>query len=286
MKYRKSLFIITLLALGSFNLYSAEKLRYPAKKKIFNKFTTIKDPKQGTQIGVVEIRGTIKSSTDICLELQELRDDIDIKAILLIIDSPGGITGHAATIYEEICHCKKIKPTVGYIESMGCSAAYWIACGCDTIIASRGAVIGSIGVLLGDFRVTPTEYFDGQFKGHVEYDPIVAGKFKDTTNPHKELTGEERDYLQEGVDKMYDLFCSVVAQSRNLDLAQKELWADGKAFNSPEALELGMIDSMGSLTDSIAIIGSRLSRWDNVTKLILIKLTSTEKSNKKKKKSE
>lgn len=275
--------IILLIAYCTLNTSTITKEydSFPARKKIINKFTDIKDPSQGVQIGVVEISGTIRESTEICLELQALREDPSIKAILLIINSGGGSSGHSAAIAQAIKHCKKKKPIIAYIPSSGCSGAYWIATEATKIIAGLGSITGSIGVLLGEFRLTPTEYYDGLHKGEIEYDPIIAGKFKDAANPHKELTGDERDYLQDGVDEMYDLFCDVIRTNRKLK-DDREVWADGKVFNAPTALKLGLIDQIGSLTDALMIIKKVISKIPKGKKMILVKLITIKDDKKNK----
>ena len=277
MNYTKY-FLFTLLSLNSFSIIAKEYDKFPARKKIINKFTDIKDPSKGVQIGVVEISGTILKSTDICLEILALREDPSIKAILLVINSGGGSSGHSAAIGQAVKHCKKKKPVIAYIPSSGCSGAYWIASEATKIIAGLGSITGSIGVLLGEFRLTPTEYYDGLHKGEIEYDPIIAGKFKDAANPHKELTSDERDYLQDGVDEMYDLFCDVISKNRGLKFEERENWADGKVFNAPTALKLGLIDKIGSLTDALTIIRKQIGVRSN--RLILVKLVTIKDDEK------
>ena len=152
------------------NDYFSRKFdHFPARKKILNKFTDIKEPSQGVQIGVVEISGPIIKSTDICLELLALQEDPSIKAILLIINSGGGSAGHSAAIAQAIKHCKNKKPIIAFVPSSACSGAYWIASQTQKIIAGLGSMVGSVGVLLGEFRLTPTEYYDGHNKHKSNY---------------------------------------------------------------------------------------------------------------------
>lgn len=241
--------------------------------------TTIK----GTQIGVVELRGPIRNSKEIVLQLQTMMHDASIKAVLLLIDSPGGSAGHAYSIFNEIKNCRAKKTTVAFVEDMACSGGYLAACGAHAIVMSGGGSIGSIGVILGsDYRVIPSYYNDGHMAGEVEYDPITAGKFKDVLNPHRELSSEDREHLQNDVDKMYNLFCETIAQERNITLSEHEIWADGKIFNAQDAYALKLIDKIGSLSDALEFIKTTLTMKGTPTSnIILVGLHKPDKKNTK-----
>ncbi len=253
-----------------------EKVFYRSEKT-----TTHKEIPQGIQIGVIQIRGGIGKSHEIALQIRSLAKDDEVKAVLVLIDSPGGTAGHSYAIFSELLHCKKHKPVIAYIEDAGCSGSYLAACGASSIIASGGANVGSIGVLFGpNYRIIPSHYNDGHFAGDVEYDPIVAGRFKDVFNQNRELTSEDRQYLQQEADKSYDMFCQTVSEQRGLDINERESWADGKIFNAIEARDRGLIDSVGSLTDALAQVGKTLAHRGISTDKELVLVFLEQKSDR------
>ena len=235
---------------------------------------------KGSQIGVVEIRDGIYESKEISLQLRALTQDKNIKAILLMIDSGGGAAGHGFSIFNEVIHASKKKPVIAFIESFGCSAAFLISCGASKIVASAGAGVGSIGVLGGGsgYRIIPRDYHDGRVVGSVEYDPIVAGHYKDINNPYRELSSEDREYLENEIQESYKMFCATIAKQRKLDPKNHEIWADGKVIHAYEALKLGLIDTIGSLTDAIECVKIEMEKWGISTKnLVLVSLEKPEK---------
>ena len=175
----------------------------------------------------------------------------DIKAILLKIESPGGAAGTSEAIFYELIRLKKEypqKPVVVLTENVCASAAYNIACAADHIVASPSAVIGSIGA---NFRyLFQLKDFIEQYK--IKYLAVKGGKFKSTTDPFVDMTPEEQAMLQNVVDDSYQLLIARIAQQRKLSPETSSLWADGRLFNGNQALNLGLIDEVGSLSNAIA----------------------------------
>ncbi|MDD2935493.1 MAG: signal peptide peptidase SppA [Candidatus Pacebacteria bacterium] len=179
-------------------------------------------------------------SSDIIREIENADNSGNIKAIILDIDSSGGV----AVAGEEISNAfsRAEKPTVSVIRTMGLSAAYWSAIGTDMIFASANSDVGSIGVTIS--------YVDNSRKNQIEgltYNKISSGKFKDTGDSDKILTYEEKLLLQRDVDIVADNFIKAVAEKRNLDISKVRALADGSTMAGQMALDNGLIDKIGDM---------------------------------------
>lgn len=170
-----------------------------------------------------------------------------VKAYIFDINSPGG-SGVAS--YEIAERIKELNvSTVAVIRDMGTSGAYWVATAADTIFANPLSMTGSIGVIGSylDFSGLMADY-------NVSYERLVAGKYKDMGIPFRELTADERDILQDKLDVMHDYFIKVVAKNRGLSEKQVREFADGSYLLGSEALELGLIDRLGTPRDAVKFL--------------------------------
>ena len=220
---------------------------------IQNFYNRYMDPR--AQVGVLPIKGILYDSSYYTKQLKTFFKDDQIKAILLKIESPGSAAGTGQAVYNEIIELKKEypKPVIVLVENVCASGGYYIACAADHIISSPMAVVGSVG--------SAFPYFFN-VKGAVEhlkikYVPLAAGTYKNSTNPFTEITAEQKQMLQSVLDDSYELFAHDVATQRNLSLATKDEWANGKIFNGRQALQLGLIDELGSSTQALKAIKGR-----------------------------
>ena len=138
---------------------------------------------------------------------------------------------------------KKKKPIVALIENVCASAAYYIALSAHDIIASPSSLVGSIGVVI---QIPSLKELAQKYNVKVDY--IYSGAYKTSGALFSELTEEQRKHLQEVGDSTYEQFVADVAKHRKLNLAQKDLWANGKVFSGTQAKELGLIDDIGALS--------------------------------------
>ena len=167
----------------------------------------------------------------------------DIKGIILLIDSPGGAVLASKDLAKTIELVEK--PTVAVIRQIGASGAYWAASSSDHIIADEVSMIGSIGVI-GSFL-----NFNGFLENYnISYERLVAGKFKDTGSPLKEITDEERDKLQQTIDDIYNIFTKDIAQKRGLSIEKTKTLATGEIFLGAEALEKNLIVSVATFSST------------------------------------
>ncbi len=204
----------------------------------------------GNKIGVISIEGTILTCDETLKELKKFRKKSSVRAILLRINSPGGTVAPAQEIYREIEKIRKKKPVVASIETVGASAAYYIASSADRIVCSKGSITGSIGVIM----MLPDIHKVIEKIG-VNVNVIKAGAFKDIGSGIKPLDDQERDILQNFAKEVHEQFISDVLQGRKGKIEEDKLReiADGRFFTGQSAKELGLVDSMGNFYDAVKL---------------------------------
>ncbi len=214
------------------------------------------------KIGVIEVNGTIAGNTSVNLvnsevasanqimaAIRKARERKDIKAVVLRINSPGGTSGASQEIGIELDRLRESgKPIVTSMGDICASGGYWIACSTDHIVANGATLTGSIGVIM---ELTNLQ---GLYeKIGVSPQVIKSGEFKDIGSPSRELTEEEHQLLQAIIDDSYEQFLDQVRQGRQGRINDEELVniADGRIFSGRQALELGLVDSIGNYYDAI-----------------------------------
>ena len=134
-------------------------------------------------------------------------------------------------------------PTVAYATDVCASGGYDIASGCDELWARRGSIVGSIGVI--GSRVNVSDLAD---ELGVSYEQFTAGEYKDAGVPLKDLSGDEREYLQGIVDDYYDDFVETVAEGRDMD-PQRVRETEARIYLGGEAHDIGLVDEIGTRED-------------------------------------
>jgi len=203
----------------------------------------------GDKIAVVELKGVISSSEEIVRQLKKYREQRAVLAILLRIDSPGGGVVASQEMYEEVRKTRESgKPVVVSMGSLAASGGYYVACGGTRIVANRGTLTGSIGVISEFLQLE--ELFG---KIGVDVKTIKAGKLKDAGTPTRKMTDADQRYFQELMDDVHRQFIAVVERERKLNHEAVVAVADGRVFTGEHALELGLVDTIGTYEDAIEI---------------------------------
>jgi len=203
----------------------------------------------GDKIGVIEIEGTMITGTQAVDEIRQFAKDDGIRAIVLRIESPGGVVAAAQEIYDELGKVRRRgKPIVASMGGIAASGGYYIACGADSIVANPGTLTGSIGVIM---RLPNAEEL--LKKIGLRYEVIKTGKYKDTGSMSRPMTPEERALLQEMLDDVHDQFVTVVSVDRNIDKDAVMEFADGRVMSGRQALELGLVDRLGGFRDAVLL---------------------------------
>ena len=201
-------------------------------------------------IAVVEMHGVIGAAIkepDYSRILERVANNRKIGALVLDIDSPGGSATASDLIYENVRRVAQRKPVVAYIRGLGASGGYYIACGAGTIMASRAALVGSIGVIY--MRPIVEQLLS---KVGVEISIFKGGRLKDMSGFWRHPTDEEAGKFQDLIAQIYDLFVSVVSDSRRMTPEETTELATGELYTAPSAREHRLIDHLGSFDDAVA----------------------------------
>jgi len=199
----------------------------------------------------------ITSSEEVIWKLDAAANNPQIKAVILDIDSTGG-SGVAA---EEIAASMKNlgKPSIAWVRESADSAAYWIASAADTIIASEGSDVGSIGVTMSYVDNAKQNAKDG-----LTYNQLTTGKYKDTGTHDRALTADERALLQRDLDIALQNFIKAVARNRHLPVEKVTELADGSTMMGAMALQNGLIDQIGSKQEVWTKLGNLIQEEPDV----------------------
>jgi len=193
----------------------------------------------------------LASSKDIVEMIKDADSDSGIKAIIFEINSPGGSPVATDEISQAILNTNKT--TVAWIRDVGASGAYWIASSCDTVVANRMSIVGSIGVIGSylDFSGMINRY-------NVSYERLVAGEHKDIGSPFRSLTEEERGLLQEQLDGMHDIFIIEIANNRDMSVDEVKKLADGMFYIGAVAKKKKLVDILGGEEEAVDYIEDNL----------------------------
>jgi protease IV len=202
----------------------------------------------GDKIGVVDLDGVILSPTETVEQLRKLADDDSVKAIIIHVNSPGGGVAASEEIYREVKRIRdqKKKYIVSSIQTVGASGAYYVSSATNKIYADSGSVVGSIGVI-----AEWVNYGDLMRWAKLKPELLKVGKFKDTGDPTRELTPEERAYMQGLIDNMYGQFVQAVADGRHAKVDDIKPIADGRVWTGEQALGMHLIDGIGDFRTAV-----------------------------------
>ncbi|MBA3882796.1 MAG: signal peptide peptidase SppA [Chthoniobacterales bacterium] len=208
------------------------------------------------KIAVIALRGLISSSIsgnvgesmveDMRIALEQARDDDNVRAVVLEIDSPGGEVTASDVIYNAVVTTRAKKPVVVYMDSVAASGGYYVACGGKFLMANETTITGSIGVIIQTLNYE-------QLFNKIGLASVVfkSGKFKDMLNGARPITPEEREYVQGFVMGTYDKFLGIVAKERNLPAdGLRNTIADGRILSGRDARDNKLIDDLGQIEDA------------------------------------
>jgi len=203
----------------------------------------------GDRIAVVDLRGEITSSEEVIRQLKKYRGMGGVKAILLHIDSPGGGVVASQEMYEEVRNTRDGgKPVIVSMGSLAASGGYYVACGASRLVANKGTLTGSIGVISEFLQVK-----DALAKLGIAEKTIKAGKLKDAGSPTKNMSEDDEAYFQKLMDDVHRQFIDVVARERRMPEAKVRALADGRVFTGEQAVTLGLVDTIGTFEDAVKI---------------------------------
>ncbi|SFL04285.1 protease-4 [Halogranum rubrum] len=207
--------------------------------------------------GPLPTSGGGDAADDIVDRIEAADDDSNAKALLVKLNTPGGEVVPSDDI--RLAAAAFDGPTIAYTTDVCASGGYWIASGCDELWARDASIVGSIGVI--GSRPNVSELAD---QLGVSYERFAAGKYKDAGQPLKEISDDERAYLQGLIDDYYENFVERVAEGRGMDPAEIRA-TEARVFLGEEALELGLVDHLGTREDVEAMLEDRLDQTVSVS---------------------
>jgi protease-4 len=221
-----------------------------------HKYTTTSIPNDATdEIAIIYAQGEIQSGEgDVNIigegamrrSISEARNNDDVKAIVLRIDSPGGNALTSDLIWREIELTKKVKPVVVSMGNYAASGGYYIACNANTIFAEKNTITGSIGV----FGMLPN--FSGlSTKMGIHSEQVNTHQNSGNYNPFAPIDEKFKAVTTEGVEQIYKTFVSHVAQGRKMSFAQVDAIAQGRVWTGADAIKIGLVDKIGGLNNAI-----------------------------------
>lgn len=201
----------------------------------------------GPRVAVVELEGVILDVDDLVHDLRVYRDNPSVRAVVIRINSPGGVVGPTQELHDALLRLREAgKPVVASLGAVAASGGYYVAVAADRIYADPGTLTGSIGVIMEMPNVASLLRKVG-----VDYVVVKSGRYKDIGNFARQMTPEERNVLQTLLDDVHGQFIDAVAQGRKLDRATVVQFADGRIFSGARARELHMVDALGGLEDAV-----------------------------------
>jgi protease-4 len=177
--------------------------------------------------------------------IQKVRNDKAVKAVVLRVNSPGGSVLASEKIKAQIDSLKV--PVIASYGDYAASGGYWISAGCDYIYANKTTLTGSIGVfsMVPDFKKTLND------KLHVNVTSVNSNKHSDMYYMLRPLDKKETEQMQATVERIYDRFLNIVAEGRGMTVSAVDSIAQGRVWTGAQALELGLIDEIGTIDDAI-----------------------------------
>lgn len=186
-------------------------------------------------------------SEEMIRDLDELRKDEDVKAVVLRINSPGGSAYGSEQIWRAVSLLKAEKPVVVSMGDYAASGGYYIACTASRIVAEPTTLTGSIGI----FGMIPNAQRLMQEKLGLRYDGVKTNRFADMGEIDRPFDGEEQAMLQSMVDKGYALFTKRCADGRGIPVEELRKVAEGRVWTGSMAKELRLVDELGGLDEAL-----------------------------------
>jgi protease IV len=192
-------------------------------------------------------------------EIRRAREDDDIKAIVIRVNSPGGEFRASDMMWREVDLATKTKPVIASMGDVAASGGYYLAMACDTIVSQPNTITGSIGIFSMLFNAK--DFL--QNKLGITFDEERTGNFGETYTITRPLTPEEKRFLQKDVEEIYETFTSKAAQGRNMQVDDIKKVASGRVWSGEQAKERGLVDVLGGFNDAVSIAAAKAGVSDD-----------------------
>ncbi|HSJ39103.1 MAG TPA: signal peptide peptidase SppA [Planococcus sp. (in: firmicutes)] len=224
--------------------------------------TVIEEGSSNSRIAVLDVDGAIQDTGDAAPflgtagynhgffmeQLEQIKEDTTVKAVVLNVNSPGGGVVESAEIYDKITEIQEEtgKPFYVSMGAMAASGGYYIAAPAEKIFVNKETLTGSIGVIMQSVN-----YGELAERYGVDFVTIKSGPYKDIMSPTRDMTDEERALLEEMLDDSYQNFVDIIVEGRDMPKAEVLAVADGRIMNGRQAVEANLADDFGYEEDVI-----------------------------------
>jgi protease-4 len=223
-------------------------------------------PVSGTHVALVTAEGPIVAgrsrqplgqdpvlgSETLIEALRQARTRKAIKAVVLRIDSPGGVAQASDEIWREVQRCREVKPVIVSMSDVAASGGYYFAVAADSIVASPATLTGSIGIYGGKLNILGLYHKLG-----LSVETVARGKHAEMLSPFRDFTPEEGQRYQHSLESFYRGFVARVARGRRLPEAVVDSLAEGRVWSGKAALALHLVDRLGGLETAFAMARAR-----------------------------
>ena len=221
----------------------------------YAKLKDIPNLKAANKVAVIYAEGNIIDGTDtdgvagdrFAKIIADVRNDKDVKAVVLRVNSPGGSVMASEKIKAELELLNEKVPVIASYGDYAASGGYWISANCDYIFSNATTLTGSIGV----FSMIPDVGGVIKNKLHVNITPVKSNEHADMLSMMRPLDRQETAYMQASVERIYTKFTSIVAEGRDMTVEDVDAIAQGRVWAGAEALEIGLVDQIGTIEDAI-----------------------------------
>ncbi len=206
----------------------------------------------GIDMGDSKTDGSGINSGKVIRDLRKLKEDKNVKAVVLRVNSPGGSAFGSEQIWEAVEALKKEKPVIVSMGDYAASGGYYISCGADWIVADPTTLTGSIGI----FGMIPNT---GKLMDKIglDFGVIKTNEFSDLVSLVRPMDTREKALVQRMIDEGYELFTSRCAEGRNMEIEELKKIAEGRIWTGEMALELGLVDELGGVDRAIEVAVER-----------------------------
>ena len=242
----------------------------------YAKLKVVPNIKAKNKIAVIYANGNIIDGDDVeqvagdrfASIISGVRKDSTVKAVVFRVSSPGGSVFASEKIKNEIDLLREKKPVIASYGAYAASGGYWVSSNCDYIFSNAGTLTGSIGVfsMIPEFSKTLKDI------AHVNITTVSTNRHGDMYSGTRPLDKAETEYMQASVERIYDRFTTLVSEGRGMDKDYVDSIAQGRVWAGSDALELGLVDRIGTIKDAIMYAvssakgdyGQDLSNWQIV----------------------
>ncbi len=246
-----------------------EKISFVKYSKYRKSFTE-ESKTSGNEIAVIVAEGNIMpgkstgsepmiGADTFVEEIRRARENDDVKAIVVRINSPGGEFRSSDRMWRELTLATKVKPVIASMGDYAASGGYYMAMACDTIVAQPHTITGSIGIFGMMFDMSG---FLGNKIG-ITFDEVKTGEFGEMYTVTRPLNDAEKAFWQKNLDEHYELFTSKAAQGRHMSVDDIKKVASGRVWTGEQAKERGLVDILGDFDDAVDIAARRANIGDD-----------------------